>query len=57
MEGRPAALAAEADVLITMLPGPGEVHGVMAGPGGGELLAVALLEEQAHSVDRGWIMD
>ncbi len=33
-EGRPAALAAEAEVLITMLPGPGEVHDVMAGPGG-----------------------
>ena len=86
-EGRPAALAAEADVLITMLPGPGEVHDMMAGfggagrpdrhagglareyqvphelsavveciyhhalsrygPVGGELLAVALLEEEA----------
>ena len=32
-EGRPAALAAEADVLITMPPGPSEVHDVMAGPG------------------------
>jgi 3-hydroxyisobutyrate dehydrogenase-like beta-hydroxyacid dehydrogenase len=27
-------VAAEADVLITVLPGPGEVHDVMAGRGG-----------------------
>lgn len=29
-EGRPAVLAAEADVLITMLPGPGAVHDVLS---------------------------
>jgi 3-hydroxyisobutyrate dehydrogenase len=30
----PAGLAAEADVLITVLPGPGEVRELMLGPGG-----------------------
>ena len=29
-----ARLAAESDVLITVLPGPGEVRDVMLGPGG-----------------------
>jgi 3-hydroxyisobutyrate dehydrogenase len=29
-----ARLAAEADILITVLPGPGEVRALMAGPGG-----------------------
>ena len=29
-----ARLAAESDVLITVLPGPGEVREVMLGPGG-----------------------
>src|SRR5215470_2851380 len=31
---RPADVAEGADVVITMLPGPREVHDVMAGPGG-----------------------
>jgi 3-hydroxyisobutyrate dehydrogenase len=46
-EGRPAAAAAGADVLITMLPGPGEVHDVMAGPGG----ALAALPPSATWID------
>lgn len=46
-EGRPAVLAAEADVLITMLPGPGAVHDVMAGPGG----ALAALPPAAVWID------
>ncbi len=33
-KGTAAEVAAEADVLITVLPGPGEVHDVMAGRGG-----------------------
>lgn len=32
--GRPADVAAGADLIITMLPGPREVHDVMAGPAG-----------------------
>jgi 3-hydroxyisobutyrate dehydrogenase len=32
--GRPAEAAADADLVITMLPGPGEVREVMAGPTG-----------------------
>ena len=46
-EGRPAALAAEADVLITMLPGPGAVDEVMAGAGG----ALAALPSSAVWID------
>jgi 3-hydroxyisobutyrate dehydrogenase len=33
-KGAAAEVAAEVDVLITVLPGPGEVHDVMAGRGG-----------------------
>src|SRR5689334_23304386 len=33
-KGTAAEVAAEVDVLITVLPGPGEVHDVMAGRGG-----------------------
>jgi 3-hydroxyisobutyrate dehydrogenase len=46
-EGGLAALAAEADVLITMLPGPGAVREVMAGPGG----ALAALSPSAVWID------
>lgn len=46
-QGTAAAVAADADVLITMLPGPGEVHDVMAGPGG----ALAALPPSATWID------
>jgi 3-hydroxyisobutyrate dehydrogenase len=45
--GGSAEVAAEADVLITMLPGPAEVHHVMAGPGG----ALAALPPAATWID------
>lgn len=45
--GTAAEVAAEADVLITMLPGPGEVHEVMAGRGG----ALAALPATATWID------
>jgi 3-hydroxyisobutyrate dehydrogenase-like beta-hydroxyacid dehydrogenase len=43
-------LAAESDVLITVLPGAGEVREVMLGPGG---MAEALLLGQASGLDLG----
>ena len=46
-QGTAAAVAADADVLITMLPGPGEVHDVMAEPGG----ALAALPPSAAWID------
>jgi 3-hydroxyisobutyrate dehydrogenase len=46
-EGTPSALAAESDLLITMLPGAGAVHDVMAGPGG----ALAALPPSAVWID------
>jgi len=45
--GTAAEVAAEADVLITVLPGPGEVHDVMAGSGG----ALAALPATATWID------
>jgi 3-hydroxyisobutyrate dehydrogenase len=45
--GTAAEVAAQADVLITMLPGPGEVHDVMAGSGG----ALAALPATATWID------
>ncbi len=46
-QGTAAAVAAQADVLITMLPGPGELHDVMAGHGG----ALAALPPSATWID------
>lgn len=42
-----AGAAADADVLITVLPGPGEVHDVIVGPGG----ALAAVPASATWID------
>jgi 3-hydroxyisobutyrate dehydrogenase len=46
-QGTTAEVAAETDVLITMLPGPAEVYQAMAGPGG----ALAALPPTATWID------